>query len=934
MIRLENLSKYYYSESGVTVGLDRISLELKKGEFVAITGESGSGKSTLLRVLGGTDTYEDGEFFFENQPTSYYGAEEWEEYRNRKIAFVYQDYRLIDSYTVLQNVECALILREVPRKDQKRLALQYLEQVGLADLYRKKAANLSSGQRQRLSIARALAKNTDIIVADEPTGNLDRENGAAVMELLYRLSAQKLVVVVTHNYEQAAPYATRKIRLHDGSVTEDRQINPPCPEEIESAHDPAWNAATETADGEKKKSGRKKETGKKKRKASVVWELLRFNRSAQPRRYLFLGMILLGMSFGFFVLMGTIFSQMDEVSSRYYQNEDLPNGDKTRLLVQKQDESAMGQEDVEAISEISHVEQTDQYGLAADIAVYYGEGQGYQYTYRVQETEYQSPDSKSVFLMTSACYLRSASCLSEEQMKEGEIPTGYYEAAVSEGCGLQVGETVPFYLVDTTRWEEARPTGSAVTNTGPNYICAQMKITGIVEGEEPQVYFSCEYVKYLTADDGTINHFFYHYLENYWDLGKGVNRNTRGVKDVSASYQNMAGTVTGVKMSGTLNREETVLAKVADAALQGALPRYLEYLAEQGKKDNAGGYLNYWAETVLQYYDGIPSADGAILDTLTEALVNTGGKSIGYRRQNAILVCNPELQGNFIRLSTDFYDNNIIVSDGEGFGYPGDPANPDLNKKDIVSQYAIYPLAALAWQPDQNKVRDGRTQGSASGRISDVTDYEGTPRMLGLTVDPAETAHGVNIYEISREVFEQIYPELDSEQITVYIEDYVYTDDVLADLKQMGYEAISVFRAGSVAHDLRTVQEMLKQLAVSAGILAAVFLLGIVLQYVMWALKQKDFQTLSLLGLKRETRKKLLYADLGSMVLSSMLLAALLLSVLSACHVERLYDLMKYYRWYHYLLLAVLHGVYLVITVFFINRSMNRMQDKKPSGKN
>ncbi len=921
MIRLENLSKYYSGGSGITVGLDRVSLELKKGEFVAITGESGSGKSTLLRVLGGTDSYEEGEFWFRGKPTSDYSAEDWENYRNKEIAVIYQDYRLIDSYTVLQNVECALIIRAVPSKERKRLALQYLEEVGLADLYRKKAANLSSGQRQRLSIARALAKNTDIIVADEPTGNLDSENGAAVMELLYRLSAKKLVVVVTHNYEQAAPYATRKIRLHDGTVTEDRQVNPPCLEMADTeSTDTESTAAEGTAveDADAKENGPQTGEEQGKEKSHTVRELLRFNRSAQPRRYLLLGIFLLGISLGFAILTGGIIGQLDKASSKIYEDHGFPNGDKTRLIVQKRDQSAVENTDLEAIAGVEHVKQADRYGAAGDIAVYYGENQGYKKVFRVCESDYEMPDAQYMKMLDSSCYLRSAACLSEDKMKEGQLPVGYYEAAVSEGCGLRIGETVPFYLVDTKRWTAAwmGVTDELISNTGPNYVCAQMKITGIVEGEEPQVYFSDEYVKYLTADDGRINHFLYYYLENYWDLGQGVNRNTRGVKDISAAYQNQISLMTGVKMDGEPDRQEAVLADVSNAAVKGALSRYLEYLKEKGKRDLSQGNQNYWAETVMKYYDGIPSADGKISDILTEALVDTDSKSIAYRRQNAIYLYNPELKGNFVRLSAAYYDNNIIVADGHGYGY---------GTSGIVSQYAVYPLVTLAWQPDQNQERNGRVKKQyVAGQIADVTDYGGTPSMIGLTIDPTETAHGVNIYEVSKEVFEQICPELDSEEMSVYIEDYAYTDDVIADLEAMGYEAISVFRTGAVSYDMETVRDMLVTVGICAGVLAAIFILGVVLQYAVWTLRRQDYLTMKLLGLRQKTMKALFYADTGCMTAAAMIMAWVILQILQICGVGAVYDLMKYYRWYHYLLLAVLHGVFAVITVFFMNRSMKK----------
>ena len=211
MIRLEKISKYYHSNNGVSLGLRKINLEFRKGEFVAITGESGSGKSTLLNVLSGNDTYEEGELYVNGMGTSHFTKEEWEDYRRDYIGFVYQGYNLIDSYTVLENVKAAIIIRE-DYYDMDEKAMKYLEKVGLTEVAYHKATELSSGQKQRLSIARALAKETETIVADEPTGNLDVENGMEIMGILHELSKEKLVIVVTHNYDQAAPFATRKIR--------------------------------------------------------------------------------------------------------------------------------------------------------------------------------------------------------------------------------------------------------------------------------------------------------------------------------------------------------------------------------------------------------------------------------------------------------------------------------------------------------------------------------------------------------------------------------------------------------------------------------------------------------------------------------------------------------------------------------------------------
>ncbi len=229
MLKLKNISKFYHQNGNVGIGINKISLEFKLGEFAIITGESGSGKSTLLNVLSGIDTYEEGEFTIDGVETSGFCSEEWENYRNNYIGFVFQNYNLIDTYTVLQNVEIAMTLSNYDPKEKRKRALELIEHVGLTSHKNHKAAKLSGGQKQRAVIARALAKDTPIIVADEPTGNLDSASSAEIIKLLKEISKDKLVLMVTHNPEEALHCATRNIRLFDGKVIEDTALNPPLP---------------------------------------------------------------------------------------------------------------------------------------------------------------------------------------------------------------------------------------------------------------------------------------------------------------------------------------------------------------------------------------------------------------------------------------------------------------------------------------------------------------------------------------------------------------------------------------------------------------------------------------------------------------------------------------------------------------------------------
>lgn len=224
MIKLKNVSKFYYSKGVIASGFTKVNLEFKMGEFIAITGESGSGKSTLLNVISGLDTYEEGEMHVNGEETSHYLEKDWEDYRRKYIGNIYQNFNLINSYTVYQNIELVLILNGSSRKEAKPKVLELISKVGLTKFKRTKVSKLSGGQKQRVAIARALAKDVPIIIADEPTGNLDKRSADSIIKLLSELSKDKLVIIVTHNYEQIGAYATRKITMHDGKVLEDKKL--------------------------------------------------------------------------------------------------------------------------------------------------------------------------------------------------------------------------------------------------------------------------------------------------------------------------------------------------------------------------------------------------------------------------------------------------------------------------------------------------------------------------------------------------------------------------------------------------------------------------------------------------------------------------------------------------------------------------------------
>lgn len=221
MLQLKNIVKNYGQGDNVVHALKGISLDFRESEFVAVLGQSGCGKTTMLNIIGGLDRYTEGDLVINGVSTSRYKDVDWDAYRNNRIGFIFQSYNLISHVSILANVEMALTLSGVGREERKRRALQALKDVGLEDKVNKRPNELSGGQMQRVSIARALVNNPDIILADEPTGALDSATSVQIMDILKEISKEKLVIMVTHNPELAQQYATRIVRLNDGAVVSD-----------------------------------------------------------------------------------------------------------------------------------------------------------------------------------------------------------------------------------------------------------------------------------------------------------------------------------------------------------------------------------------------------------------------------------------------------------------------------------------------------------------------------------------------------------------------------------------------------------------------------------------------------------------------------------------------------------------------------------------
>lgn len=221
MLSLKNINKVYKTGDFVQTALNNVNLDFRENEFVSILGESGSGKTTLLNIIGGLDRYSKGDLQINGKSTQQFKDRDWDSYRNHSVGFVFQSYNLIPHQTALANVEMALTLSGVSKKERKIRARWSLEKVGLGDHLHKRPNQMSGGQMQRIAIARALVNDPDILLADEPTGALDSKTSIQIMDLLKEIAEDRLVIMVTHNPDLAEEYSTRIVELKDGEIISD-----------------------------------------------------------------------------------------------------------------------------------------------------------------------------------------------------------------------------------------------------------------------------------------------------------------------------------------------------------------------------------------------------------------------------------------------------------------------------------------------------------------------------------------------------------------------------------------------------------------------------------------------------------------------------------------------------------------------------------------
>lgn len=464
MLALRDVSKYYTSGQSVVMGLNSINLTFELGEFVAITGESGSGKSTLAKVMAGILPYESGEMLVGGRPTSHYDGSDWERYRGESIGFISQSYDILPGCSVLRNVVSALRLTGMEKEAAAVRAEEILKQVELWELKKRRAAKLSSGQKQRLSIARALAKPASILIADEPTGNLDPENSAKVIELLAAAARDRLVIMITHEFDEAAERATRRIVLRNGVVVSDINLRPV-------------------------KEAKEKESGAQSSgKARLGFYTARLQTGARPVWSAVMLLFFALTAFAVFAFLGTFIVNLDDSNTRLYDDSAFRNGDPERIVLIRNDKARFKTEDFSTLLAVDHVESLERYGYVTDINYYYRENVDifYHFSSVVEDFGDAKYVARETTLEGEGLFLKTVPLTADDRefLTAGRMPESAYEVVAVGDAGL-IGSRFPVYISDVRNWNRTA------------YLLFTVEVVGVTD-QGQHLYFSDELGRSLT----------------------------------------------------------------------------------------------------------------------------------------------------------------------------------------------------------------------------------------------------------------------------------------------------------------------------------------------------------------------------------------------------------------------------------------------------
>lgn len=482
MLSFKNLTKIYHSEQEGSLALNNISFSFPEIGFVAITGESGSGKTTLLNVLSGFLPYEEGDYFVNGINFLTFTDEDLELFRKNDIGFVFQDYHLVENHKVIDNLIENLLIIGVSYKEAKKKANEFLKKIELFEYRNSLASQLSSGQKQKLSIARALIKEPLIVFCDEPTANLDVKTSISILELLKEYSKNHLVVVSTHSYEIVKDYATHFMRLYKGSLT--------------------------SFDVVKKEETLPLNKNENKRTSA-------FNLFCVTARNAILKMASKIAFFAVFVatflfLLTTFTANIDVSSTKILSRDVFNNVNQTEILLMKKDRSIIKDEDVKSLGSFDHVTGVQLYGLATEMNYYYRENIDYEFKAMIVPANSlaDEPHTEYVFqTISDALFIKSYDgIIDANDLGSGQLPNSLLEVVADSN--YEIGDEITIYFYEPVL-------------LGKVYIKLNFTVSGILKDKSDDVYFSNEFIRH-------IDYLQYHSDDREFRFGFNCQLNTFG----------------------------------------------------------------------------------------------------------------------------------------------------------------------------------------------------------------------------------------------------------------------------------------------------------------------------------------------------------------------------------------------------------------------
>ncbi len=825
LLELSGVSKFYTGNQSVVVGLNSVDLRFARGEFVAVTGESGSGKSTLAHVISGILPYENGEMRVCGRPTSHYDSSDWERYRREKISFISQSYGILPGNSVLRNVVTALRISGMHESAAAEKAEELLKLVELWELRSRRAGKLSSGQKQRLSIARALAKPAPILVADEPTGNLDPENSAKVMQLLAQAAKERLVILITHDFQEAEGLATRRIILQDGRVTVDTTLAP----------------------AEPVTGGTEKSPGKKHLSAYVA----RLQMAGRPVWSSLVLLFFALTAFGVFAFLGTFLMNLDDTATRIYDDSAFLNGDKTRLVIQRMDAGPFSQADWNSLLGVKNAAFLERNSYLADWQYAWRQDVDYEISYHIKSTGGKDNKTSSlvptVKLLTPVCdFVQTVPLLPEGQefLAAGRLPDNMYEVVLS-GAPDRIGESFPVYLRDE------RTMG----------VMACVKIDVTVVG---------------TTDFGSGLYF-----------GDELSR-------VVNNYIEGGGPDAGMLLFAPLPNNRFNTMEEADFLLT------YQYTLPQSPWQVVWGLAGqrlYGFEEIPVYLE-----QSGLGNSLEVVHVTSFMDAIGvYTESDGPLprfVLNREAMEDFTEEELDAIQDTL----GNVFFR----VRPDENGDRVVDLYLYSDEVCVLSESLYNR-------GFPSADFLPQDKENGMLDVVGFH-DSGFAGYAL----VTQAAFEEMAIRDNPDQVSLFITDYAYTDQVLEDVQELGFVAISPFRQGSTQKNPTLVRQRMTTLKVCLTALVAVMLLQVLVLKELFGVQTASFKLLADMGLGcADARRSVLWQILLFTILGQLLGFGGVLGC-SAMGISRVAQVLRYLNISGWLILSAVHLGAAVLTALLV----------------